>query len=72
MIPSIHLFIYPSTQLPKVLREPQLRTPFRHLNFQKWSGAAALLAFSLQTCFVPQWRALFDLASPQMAPRPLI
>ena len=37
---------------------PQRRALFRHLNFQKWSGAG-VFCFDLEMCFAPQRRALF-------------
>ena len=38
---------------------PQRHALFRHLNFQKWSGAGVLCAFWLEMCFAPQRHALF-------------
>ena len=50
---------------------PQGRALFRHLNFQKWSGAGVLVCtFWLGMCFAPQRRAIFHLSSGQLAPHP--
>ena len=50
---------------------PQWRALFRHLNFQKWSGAGVFCTFfDFEMCFAPQRRAIFHLSSGQMAPRP--
>ena len=38
---------------------PQRRALFRHLNFQKWSGAGVFCTFWLRNVFAPQRRALF-------------
>ena len=49
---------------------PQRRALFRHLNFQKWSGAGAFVHFDFEMCFAPQRRAIFHLSSGQLAPHP--
>ena len=38
---------------------PQRRALFRHLNFQKWSGAGVFVHFDFDMCFAPQRCALF-------------
>ena len=43
----------------KMCFAPQRRALFRHLNFQKWSGAGVFCTFDLEMCFAPQRRALF-------------
>ena len=43
---------------------------FQHLNFQKCSENGAFVAFWIRNALPPQWRAIFNLLSPQMAPHP--
>ena len=42
---------------------PQRRALFRHLNFQKWSGAmVCFVHFDLEMCFAPQRLPFFDIS----------
>ena len=49
---------------------PQWCTLLRHLIFQKCSDAGVLCTFYFGMCFTPQRRAIFDLSSGHVAPRP--